>query len=340
MCIYKFLKTDDSSVGLYNNDVDDIYHSKTGALNESFQKFIYPSLLKEKLKNYENINILDICYGIGYNTKAALSCINGNSLNIDCLEYDSSLISISPFIFDSINDLNLKLFLISNLPDLSFSYKNLNKFRKEYNEFFDASISNFMDYLFDKGYISDGLPQNNSILHNIYYSYISNSEIYGLNDNKYKNCKIDFKIGDARNTIQNLNKLYDIVFLDAFSPQKDPTLWTIDFLSLVKSKMNYNSILLSYSKSTPFRSTLLKLGFSVGKTFINNLDMGTAASLNSLNIKNLLNDYDIALLNTRSGIPFKDSDLNLSGIEILNNRDIEIRNSNLISHTQFLKHYK
>lgn len=155
--------------------------------------------------------------------------------------------------------------------------------------------------------------------------------------NKYAKCKINFYIGDARQTILKTNNLYDAVFLDAFSSQKDPTLWTIDFLSLVKSKMNKNSVLLSYSKATPYRSALLELDFYVGKIFINDIDMGTIASQNKDFIKNNLSQYDIDLIKTRSGITYKDSTLSNTPSEILNQRELEAKFSKRISRTQFIK---
>ena len=127
--------------------------------------------------------------------------------------------------------------------------------------------------------------------------------------------------------------------MDAFSAQKDPTLWTINFISLIKSKMKQNSILVSYSKSTPFRSALLELGFHVGKTFIDGVDMGTIASFNQKFIYNKLNDYDLKLISTRSGITYKDINLNLDKFSILKNREIESSLSDRMSHTKFLKLY-
>ncbi len=137
----------------------------------------------------------------------------------------------------------------------------------------------------------------------------------------------------------SMDNVYDVVFLDAYSPQKDPTLWTIDFLSLIKSKMNINSVLTSYSKSSPFRSALLKLGFHVGKTYIDNIDMGTVASLSPEKINYPLNDFDIELLSTRAGITYKDPNLNLTPEIIIKNRTNELNVSNLMSHSEFLKKY-
>lgn len=73
--------TNDSSVGLFSRHDDDIYHSTYGALSESWQKFIIPSGLEKYLQEHESVKILDICYGIGYNTKTALHVFIKNFFN-------------------------------------------------------------------------------------------------------------------------------------------------------------------------------------------------------------------------------------------------------------------
>lgn len=65
--------TNDGTVGLFSRQDNDIYHSTYGALTESWQKFINPSRLKEHLEENNSVKILDICYGIGYNSKTALN---------------------------------------------------------------------------------------------------------------------------------------------------------------------------------------------------------------------------------------------------------------------------
>lgn len=64
--------TNDGSVGLFSRQDDDIYHSAYGALSESWQKFILPARLQEYMLKHDSIKILDVCCGIGYNTKTAL----------------------------------------------------------------------------------------------------------------------------------------------------------------------------------------------------------------------------------------------------------------------------
>ena len=62
--------TNDGSVGLFSPADDDIYHSTYGALTEAYEKFVLPMNLEKFFADSINIKILDICFGIGYNTKS------------------------------------------------------------------------------------------------------------------------------------------------------------------------------------------------------------------------------------------------------------------------------
>ena len=62
--------TNDGSVGLFSPDADDIYHSTYGALTEAYEKFILPADLVNYFQKNNEIKILDICFGIGYNSKS------------------------------------------------------------------------------------------------------------------------------------------------------------------------------------------------------------------------------------------------------------------------------
>lgn len=73
--------TNDGSVGLFSKVDNDIYHSTYGALTEAYEKFILPSNLIEDIKNKTEIKILDICYGIGYNSKSVINFLVENYYN-------------------------------------------------------------------------------------------------------------------------------------------------------------------------------------------------------------------------------------------------------------------
>ena len=65
--------TNDGSVGLFSPEADDIYHSTYGALAEAYEKFVIPADLEKYFQNNTQIKVLDICFGIGYNTKSFLN---------------------------------------------------------------------------------------------------------------------------------------------------------------------------------------------------------------------------------------------------------------------------
>lgn len=70
--------TADGSFTFFSEEFEESYHSHFGARQESFQKFVVPTQLSQRATNLtkgHTIRILDICYGLGYNTAAALQTI-------------------------------------------------------------------------------------------------------------------------------------------------------------------------------------------------------------------------------------------------------------------------
>lgn len=72
---YEFYYTQDGSIGLYSYADDDVYHTKFGAVTEAWEKFIIPSNISKFINTTPEIKVLDVCYGIGYNTKALMSYV-------------------------------------------------------------------------------------------------------------------------------------------------------------------------------------------------------------------------------------------------------------------------
>ncbi len=101
--------TNDGSVGLFSPSADDIYHSTYGALTEAYEKFILPADIERHFtceNNKTSLNVLDICFGIGYNTKSFLNYFLEEkfheknpslNLNIDAIDTDKILLELSPF---------------------------------------------------------------------------------------------------------------------------------------------------------------------------------------------------------------------------------------------------
>lgn len=173
-----FYITDDGSVGLYSEEVHDIYHSRTGALKESFDKFIVPTHFQDFCKTNSVIKLLDICYGIGYNTKAAIYSFlknekNNSKLKINALEISKETAFLSPFVNDGLNSPDINLFLLANF---IFSFEddffyfihnfNLDKMIKNPAIFSQNICLVFKTYL-SSGYVNISLEDVHSFLHNI-----------------------------------------------------------------------------------------------------------------------------------------------------------------------------
>ena len=86
---------EDGSYTLYSVEFDEPYHStKDGALHESLQKYVIPTLGIKK--NRQKLVILDICFGLGYNTFATLYYILrekiATKIHIISPEFDEGLV--------------------------------------------------------------------------------------------------------------------------------------------------------------------------------------------------------------------------------------------------------
>jgi tRNA U34 5-methylaminomethyl-2-thiouridine-forming methyltransferase MnmC len=75
--------------------------------------------------------------------------------------------------------------------------------------------------------------------------------------------------GDARKTLPEYANLLDVkwnaIYQDAFSPKRNPVLWTQEWFKLLKQHSLPEVTLSTYSASTSIRKSLLKAGWSLHK---------------------------------------------------------------------------
>lgn len=491
---YEFYYTQDGSIGLYSYEDEDVYHSKFGALSEAWEKFVLPSNISHKLQTKEELAVLDVCYGIGYNTKALISNIinetenvlkinkknksfsskikiffnkknkknskrityidskytdnklekyktkgeelsayteseytdnesncfykliekNTNNfssnpsnsiIKIDCLDINENLVKISPLLKTLITPQEVFDKFVPNIFSCFEGYHKIHKFLAKHGHFFapknNKKISELLDLKFsnnyldidsaykvhkyaneillnallnkyDERYLSNNFKKfvsrrqicrsisssminrakfkrsfiyktikkllKHPFLHNIYYRYISNRKKIGKKKLIFSLFDVNFYIKDARQSIQELNSTYDLIFLDAFTYSKAPELWSVEFLAELYKKLNNDGILLTYSNSALVRNTLLINNFYVGKIKDKNgKTIGTIASKEKSLIDYPLSNDEIGLCNTKAGIPYHDINLNKTKEYILKQREIEFKSSDLISSSQFYK---
>ena len=174
-----FVLTDDGSYSINSKEINhkiETLHTSTGAISESFEKFIKPM----KFDYSKDISVLDICAGLGYNTSAAIADFIKNSktkLKIDMVEISKATLACG-------------LLVPSPIPEHDITKKAIENelIKKDY-----ASLS------LEKGEIPE-------------------------------NIDITVYIEDARQTVQKLkDNSYDAIFLDPFSQNMAPELFSVDF---------------------------------------------------------------------------------------------------------------
>ena len=265
------------------------FHSISGAYNETKNKFINPS----RLKRFQNksINVLDICFGIGYNS---------------ALLFENLILELS-----TLNWYGLEL----DKRPLNYALTD-----KKFNNLWDPRVIEILNSLNYKG--------------------------------SYKNMNFDceLRIGDARKEILNLPKkvTFDLIFLDGFSPQKCPEIWSDEFLSQLKKKIKYEGYLITYTSSAAVRKSLQNLGFNLFNIIPtlstrNHWSYGTLATFdyqqNNPYISQL-SEMEIEHLNTKASIPYRDPTGEMLSKEILEIREKEQKFSNLLNTNSWRKRWE
>jgi tRNA U34 5-methylaminomethyl-2-thiouridine-forming methyltransferase MnmC len=110
---------------------------------------------------------------------------------------------------------------------------------------------------------------------------------------KKDNCTLKVLIGDARKTIHHFSHELmglDAIYQDAFSPKRNPSLWTTQWFSDLKHLSLPHTRLSTYSSSISIRKSLISAGWNIfeGQAF-GKKRSSTRACLNQTTAPELLN---------------------------------------------------
>lgn len=210
---------------------------------------------------------------------------------------------------------------------------------KRYSPFYSKFMLNFAKFYQNQTSNNTKKPNKSPFLHNIYYEYLSKS--YKNAKNILKNNKIDlnFYRDDARRFIQSAPNTYNYIFLDAFTPSKCPVLWTLEFFRELCNKLEHDGMILTYSTSAAIRNAFLQNGLYVGKIYDKQYKkyIGTVAVKNPDLIEYPLDEKDLKLIQSKAGICFRDENLNLDNITIMQNRNNELQISDLVPSSKIIE---
>lgn len=275
-----FVLTEDGSYSINSKEINnkiETLHTSTGAISESFEKFIKAV----KFDYAKDIAILDICAGLGYNTSAAIENFIKNSdntnLKVDMVEISKATLACGLLVPSPI---------------------------KEHD-------------------ITKKAIENELIKSNYARSSLEQSEIPD-------NIEINVYIEDARQCIQKLkSKSYDAIFLDPFSQNMSPELFSVDLFKEFKRVIKDDGIIATYTSSAPVRAAFIEAGFHIGLgPIFGRKQGGTLASPNpSMLDTSLLKNDEIRIALSDVGIPFRDPNLSNSSEDILNKRQEERHNA-------------
>ena len=142
---------------------------------------------------------------------------------------------------------------------------------------------------------------------------------------KENGCRIRLIWGDARHTAKKLNGTFDLIWLDAFSTQRNSELWTVDFFNILRPLLAADGALFTYCAAIPVRAGLVEAGFNIGETDPFGRERGGTIACTAVElIQREIPERDRFLMNTSRGVPYRDPNGTHSNREILRNREYEI----------------
>ncbi|MFA6557197.1 MAG: MnmC family methyltransferase, partial [Candidatus Obscuribacterales bacterium] len=93
--------TDDGSLSLHETSLNELYHNKAGAFTEAVTNYVQPAMQFLAIARDKNtsLNVLDSCFGLGYNSLALANEFASSSLfklQVDAVELDDEVIAMVP----------------------------------------------------------------------------------------------------------------------------------------------------------------------------------------------------------------------------------------------------
>jgi len=205
----ELLISNDGSATVFDPEVNECFHSRHGAFQESTHVFIQSGLLNYISKyNPSQVSILEV--GLGTALNAFLSLSEFYKINTSILYHGVEKYPLSSEIFVQLKYEDL----VDNLSKTDFLMFHLN---------------------------------NNFSIHN--------------KENSFTFQKHSSDILELDESVSNIN----VCFFDAFAPDKQPELWTVDAFASLNKRMSSNGILVTYSSKGQVRRNLIEAGFEVEK---------------------------------------------------------------------------
>jgi tRNA U34 5-methylaminomethyl-2-thiouridine-forming methyltransferase MnmC len=200
----ELIVTSDGSHSLLNTSLDETYHSRHGALQESLHVFIKHGLHFFEEKNPSKISILEIGFGTGLNALLTAQDVIHKPVQV---EYTS-----------------LEAFPVEEEIWSQLNYADTEDSKQVFNRLHKASWS------------KPELIQSNFIL---------------------------TKLHTTLQQVDLSSSSFDVVFYDAFAPNKQPEMWELPMLQKVVERLSSNGVFVTYCAKGQLKRDLRSLGLNV-----------------------------------------------------------------------------
>lgn len=196
--------TSDQSHTLYNDELDETYHSRNGALEEAMHVYLSNGFIA-RAAGLKDIALLEIGFGTGLN--ALLTLVETQKHQLTCQYVSLETYPLAPHITNTLN----------------------------YSGFVPAIFTGAYGRLHEAAWDKAVTINEWFTLHKI------NKSIHYYEPQQQ----------------------FDVVYYDAFGPDKQPDMWTPEIFSKLYHSMNSNGIFVTYSAKGDVRRALKQVGFEV-----------------------------------------------------------------------------
>ena len=269
------VQTQDGSVSFFSTEFGETFHSQYGAWQEALGKFVQPVRLVERAARSPAITLLDVCYGLGYNSALALAMVwsavpncEVTLLALDCdrTPAEAALPQLSTLLRDRIVDpvaAERAIAAITALPAQAIALPA---------DYQDAKALH-LDWVAAPGLRSRLI------------------------------------LADARRSLPwalHQGFYADTIFHDPFSPTRCPQLWTVEFWRMLAAALAAEGWIATYSCAAAVRAAAIAAGLSIGDSApVGRRSPGTLARHRPADLPPL----SLAAqeqLHTRAAVPYRD----------------------------------